>query len=53
MSALKEEIEFWQSSCEDDYEEVLKDLIDHGYTEDEAVALLSKLYHTTAGEFGG
>jgi hypothetical protein len=45
--------EFWKSECEDDFLRKAKDLIEHGYSTEEAVEFLADLYYLVAGEFGG
>ena len=43
---------WWKSSGEDTYEELAADLMAHGYSGDEAVALLSTAYSAAAEEYG-
>lgn len=44
--------EWWHSDGEETFYSAALDLIAHGYSEDEAVALLIKLHWAVAAEYG-
>lgn len=46
------DIEFWRKDTEDLLNQSKADLIRHGYTEGEAVELLTTLYYSIGAEFG-
>lgn len=43
---------FYNSGCEESYCELAVELIACGFTEDEAVAFLRRVYSATAAEYG-
>lgn len=43
---------WWKSDGQDTFERLARDLIAHGFTEAETVALLSEAYFTAAEEYG-
>lgn len=45
--------EWWKSHSEDVYFEAAESLVAHGFSEDEAVELLSGLYFAAADCYGG
>ncbi len=44
---------WWKSSGEDRFNEAATELIEHGYTEEEAIQLLTDLYWEVANCYGG
>ena len=52
MKVIEEDIEFWSSSTKDSFKGSAKDLIDHGYTVEDAAELLSNLYYSCGNEYG-
>jgi len=47
------DIEFWKSENEEKFADALKDLVEHGYSEQEAKEMLEGLYYAVASEYGG
>ena len=47
------DIEFWESENEEKFTDTLKELVEHGYSEQEAKELLERLYYAVASEYGG
>jgi len=44
---------FWKRSCEDTFLETAQELMDAGFSEDEAIDLLACLYGAVSSEYGG
>lgn len=45
-------IEFWKEEAERTFDKAKVSMMEHGFTEKEAVALLLEVYAVMAGEFG-
>lgn len=43
---------WWRESCQETFHRLAKSLIEHGYSEDEAIELLCDAYIAVSGEYG-